>query len=99
MNREKIEKAADDYVVENGISEAYKYASRDGFIDGAEWRINSLWKDAVVSPEHGKHIVVTFSSGNLTSWYSHSAIISDFERFHVVKWAYAEDFLPKGGES
>ena len=47
MTREQIEKAAKDYVMPNArISPLMEsIAAKEGFIAGAEWRINSVWHD------------------------------------------------------
>ena len=52
MNRETIEKTAKEYAKDKyGGENAKQYAiaqihaGRDGFIDGAQWRINSVWHD------------------------------------------------------
>lgn len=45
MTREQIEKAAKDYVMPNAriIPLMESIAAKEGFIAGAQWRINSVW--------------------------------------------------------
>lgn len=91
MNREYIEKAANAKYEDNTF--AYK-----GFIEGAEWRINSLWHETSELPKIGKHILVHFKSGSLTSFFVSSDIMEVFKKFDVIRWAYVSDLLPERKE-
>lgn len=99
MTKEDIEKAAvDSCVIENEIfnPELTPYYEQ-GFKDGANWRINSIWHDARKEvPEEFTPILVnrddfTFSvnmvGGNMTSC-----------PLHWVHWAYINDLLPERKE-
>lgn len=67
----------------------------EGFIAGAQWRINAVWNDTTNIPKKGEHIVVVFRSGNLTSWNVSDDIVDVFKRFDVILWSYSEDLLPE----
>lgn len=83
---------------------ALNYDSRfvvsKGFIAGAEWRINSVWKDASIEPTERKMLVVLDKSGYMfecdvlvdpipdATW---EEFVKDVE---IVKWCYKEDLLP-----
>lgn len=44
MNRETIEKAANEYAYKQSPDAGVRYDISYGFIAGAEWRINSVWQ-------------------------------------------------------
>lgn len=74
----------------------------EAFINGAKWRINSVWHDASETPKKQGYILVQiiddynctiFVAWNIndnpaTYW---NKIIN---RNNIVKWAYIEDLLP-----
>lgn len=101
MKREDIEKAAvDSCVIENSIfnPELTPYYEQ-GFADGAEWRINSVWHDASEKPKEKEHIVVVSESGNFISWFATNDIMEVFKKHSVKMWVYSKDILPtKEGE-
>lgn len=89
MKKEDIEKAAKDYSCrDGGVSlNAEIYA----FIEGAEWRINSIWHTNSEKPRTGKAALVIYKGGGSDIC---SNILS-FEHWDSVdKWAYIEDLLP-----
>ncbi|HIY88180.1 MAG TPA: hypothetical protein H9824_05695 [Candidatus Bacteroides pullicola] len=106
MNKETIEKAAREYAKDKyGGENAKQYAiaqihaGRDGFIDGAQWRINSVWHDGTVSCQSRRKALVLFKNGN-------AAVYNDlrdltYERLwgEVDKFAYLDDLLPDGKEA
>lgn len=65
------------------------------FVDGARWRIESIWRPINEKPKSGKHILVHFGSGNFTSWYASDDILFVFKKFEVVEWVYIDDLLPE----
>ena len=90
MNRETIEKAANILYEDNTF--AY-----NGFINGARWRINSVWHDVSKElPDIGKHVVNE-------DWFDFIADDEkDMERilrlYPFKHWAYIDDLLPDGKE-
>lgn len=102
MTREQIEKEARGYISDVYAGDGYflpdyEEEVRDGFIVGAQWRINSVWHDARKDvPKEFIPILVerddfTFSvnmvGGNMTSC-----------PLHWVHWAYVIDLLPERKE-
>lgn len=91
MKKEDIEIAALNY--------DSRFVVSKGFIAGAEWRINSIWKDASIEPTERKMLVVLDKSGYMfecdvlvdpipdTTWED---FVKDVE---IVKWCYKEDLL------
>ena len=99
MKKEDIEKAAAEYA-----NEACRPLWRTGneqvcmvdFMEGAEWRINSMWHDINEIPEDGRIIVLFGKYGTIIIYgpnmmYYREAIIMDGG---FLKWAYKEDLIP-----
>lgn len=99
MKKEDIEKAASEYA-----NEACRPLWRTGneqvcmadFIEGAEWRINSVWRDINEIPEDGRIIVLLGKYGTMIIYgpnmmYYREAVIMDGG---FLKWAYKEDLIP-----
>lgn len=61
MTREDIEKAAlkgvEEYV-NSGNLKGFRGSYCKGFMEGADWRINSVWHDINEMPEDGRIIVL-----------------------------------------
>ena len=110
MKKEDIEKAAvDSCVIENEIfnPELTPYYEQ-GFKDGADWRINSVWHDASEIPEANKRVLVCFE--NVIDEYVYYRIrgfkpnvlkkcnmrISSLDK--VLYWCYLDDLLPERKE-
>ena len=88
MNRETIEKAARDYVKPTAgiIPVAESIAKKEGFIAGAQWRINSVWHEASELPRSLKLIIIEDSNGEFDLGYG----ITN----STIRWAYIDDLLP-----
>lgn len=101
MNKEVIEKAADNYAAKANPSytngDFDKHAIADAFEHGAQWRINSVWHDAEKEmPKYGKHVVNE-------DWFDFVANDEkDMKRimkhYPFKRWAYVSDLLPEGKE-
>ena len=92
MNRETIEKAARDYVKPTAsiIPVAEAIAAKEGFIAGAEWRINSVWHDVNEEPIYWKLII-------------RKDILGDYDlgcelKHDTISWAYLDDLVPERKE-
>lgn len=107
MNKEDIEKeAADSYidmctVKDNWDEEMYS----DGFIDGANWRINSVWHDASDKPKENMLCLVKLASEDKLCFKVRKYNIIQIKKWEgkdgfidIVKWAYIEDLLPERKE-
>nr|DAM90840.1 MAG TPA: hypothetical protein [Caudoviricetes sp.] len=108
MKQEDIEKAAvDSCVFENSIfNPALTPYYQQGFKDGADWRINSVWHDASERPEK-KHAncLVEVKEGDfsffLVSEFYQSGGFSFMDgicNLILKRWAYIEDLLPNTEE-
>lgn len=97
MTKEDIKKAATEYA-----NEACRPLWRTGneqvcmvdFMEGAKWRINSVWHDATEKPKLGELIIVEVYGK-----------IWDYGKYDVcdtihpkARWAYMKDLIPNTEE-
>lgn len=99
MTREQIEKAAGEY---SGSVLGFKdnpvvMANHKAFMDGAQWRINSVWHDDISECKDVKRwIVVEYNNGYVD-------VLPDIRDLDgvkdlVVRVAYVDDLLPERKE-
>lgn len=98
MTKEDIEKAAvDSCVIENSIfnPELIPYYEQ-GFKDGAEWRINSVWHCEREMPDTPDLTLVEFPDGRIDIVYFHSikSWRSMVKRNGIIRWTYINDLIP-----
>ena len=102
MNRETIEQAARDYIKPTAsiIPVAESIAAKEGFIAGANWRINSVWHDSEAKCETNRKVLVAFKIGYFALfddlrdlWTGEDDLWQEVEMF-----AYLDDLLPGGKE-
>ena len=68
-------------------------AAKEGFIAGAQWRINSVWHDKNEVPKAGKIVLFCTSDKCFERW--NGTYWKDVVAYYdVKKWAYIEDLLP-----
>lgn len=108
MTREQIEKAALEYAEKIPQSDERREYSREDFIAGAHWRINSVWHDASEKPEANKRVLVCFE--NVIGEYVYYRIrafkpkilknwnMGNFSLDKVLYWCYLDDLLPERKE-
>ena len=98
MNRETIEKAAKDYVMPNERIRPLmeSICAKEGFINGAHWRINSVWHTDVKAGNTRRAILVRFNNG-LFNVFEDIRDLKGIEDL-VWKFAYLDDLLPDGKE-
>lgn len=94
ITQEDIQKAAIDLCTTEAQEEWLKDYGIHCFLDGASWRIESIWHPINEVPGYGQHILVHFRSGNFASWFASTDILLVFNKFEVVEWAYIADLLP-----
>lgn len=103
MTREQIEKAA----IKSADEELDDFECRghmDGFIAGAQWRINSVWHNSDEEPEERKEILVEYrfmtSDGEIEVRREVVESLDDLSDIYcdVLNWAYLEDLLPERKE-
>lgn len=107
MKQEDIEKAAvDSCVFENSIfNPALTPYYQQGFKDGADWRINSVWHDAKDVPQPFRAFVILHDTENDFMMLTQHSITCDSdynviyqENDNMIAWAYIEDLLPNTEE-
>lgn len=100
MKREDIEKTATSYA--NDVCKGShhrcglkQYCMVD-FMEGAEWRINSIWHDTSEKPDKGKLLIVEdIDSAYDLVYLTKSKPWEELsEKNHYMRWAYIEDLLP-----
>lgn len=91
MKQETIEKAAFKYACEHQIAPATGRELEKGFINGAQWRINSVWHDTSEEPCIGEHIIAIDETGFI-------AEECYYGRMYGNRWAYVSDLLPERKE-
>ena len=103
MEKEKIELAAKEYAKDKYGGENAKqwaiaqiHAGRDGFIDGARWRIDAAWHKADDKCETEREALVMFKNGHIVLfgdlrdlWTGGDDLWQDVDKF-----AYLDDLLP-----
>lgn len=99
------------------IKKKYEFVAKDeksveseyfcaGFVEGADWRINSVWHDVEESPKQGSLIAV-FDGKDMHLWRAEDIVnvingirvvsitVNEcFIRQHIIKWAYVKDLIP-----
>ena len=98
MNRQTIEQAARDYVKPTAsiIPVAESIAAKEGFIAGANWRINSVWHDVNEEPIINKPFLIEQEE----EWFEVDCLYKKLRwdvyvgENYVRRWAYIEDLLP-----
>lgn len=95
MKRKDIKQEAQNRC-DKRFSYLHNSAFFDGFVAGAEWRINSVWLDINKTPKDGRIIVLLGKYGTMLLYgpnmmYYKESIIMDGG---FIKWAYKEDLMP-----
>lgn len=89
MTREDIEKAA---MLRFNIGEPT--CGIDKFIEGANWRINSVWHDMNTMPNFNKlPILMKHKSGSI-HFLDDRLTRRSYLKKHYVCWAYIRDLIP-----
>ena len=97
MEKEDIEKAADEYTNDVCRSSLHRCGLEQfcmvDFIEGAKWRINSVWHDVDKElPEYNRHVVNE-------DWFDFTAknekeLKRIMSQYKFKRWAYIEDLIP-----
>lgn len=109
MTKEQIQNEAVEYAkVKYGGENAGMWAiaqihaGRDGFVAGANWRINSVWHKPEEVPEPYATLLVKCIEGYRTwaLWPNHVRNWESLvETKRVICWAYVEDLIPTEDET
>ena len=99
MTREQIEKEARDYISDVYAGDGYflpdyEEEVRDGFIAGAQWRIDSVWHDASEKYEIRLPSVVVFKNGRAAVYLDLRDVTYDGLWDEVKEYAYLKDLRP-----
>lgn len=106
MTREEVKNAGskhaqDRYCSGDNPTPRYRiaqiHASRDGFVAGAEWRINSVWHDNNVTPGYDCKVLIEDIYGNVyDDKYDadYNEYDSGIEKEQIKRWAYVKDLIP-----
>lgn len=94
MEKEDIEKAADDFADrEYEYNDIDRNALYKGFYWGAQWRIKIVWHDVDKElPEYNRHVVNE-------DWFDFTAkdekdLKRIMSQYKFKRWAYVEDLMP-----
>ena len=96
MNRETIEKAALELCTTEGQEEWLKDYGRNCFIEGADWRINSVWHDVEEKP-NGMFVIIIDFGDEIGAEEFGLGMTSD-DLIGAKRWAYISDLLPERKE-
>lgn len=107
MTREQIEQAAMLFAGVGEFGECpYNPDAKNGFMAGAQWRINSVWHVTFEMPERNRDFLYESARG----WFGINNIAKmakevhpkDWDRFvegfDVIRWAYISDLIPEREE-
>ena len=103
MKKEDIEKAALGFAMnETGLDYIGEVACENGFLAGADWRINSVWHDGKEMPDYKKDFIYQAVRASGEVYYGFSTLFEadewDFmkEFTTIERWAYVDDLVPNG---
>ena len=113
MTKEQIKNEAAEYAKgkyggENAEmwSIAQIHAGRDGFVAGADWRINSVWHkpEEVPAPNKDFFMMIDEESKKTMLWRIYPQHTVDdwltlIKANCVVRWAYIDDLIPTKDET
>lgn len=100
MNKEQIEQAAEEYRMSLPYCDDPKVRGMsiggyDGFIKGAEWRINSVWHDAKEEPKDKSKFLISYEEKHPVLYTEKINEWEEYAKSSKVKyWAYLDDLLP-----
>ena len=109
MTREQIEKAAMLFAGAGEFGECpYNPDAKNGFMAGAQWRINSVWHDASEEPEQeDEPILVEYEDWGIEGsdytvcddiWDYRIRLKRDGADCTILRWAYMKDLIPERKE-
>lgn len=94
MKQEDIEKAAQSRC-DRRFSYLHNNAFFDGFISGAEWRINSVWHDIKEIPENNRMILIIMQYNIPTVLGPDNSFFKEeVKDRQIQRWAYIKDLIP-----
>ena len=102
MTQKEIEKAALLFAGAGEFGECpYNPDAKNGFMAGAQWRINSVWHDASEKPRLNKFFVFEKESNEWETDCIYQQL--KWKRYvaemDLIRWAYLDDLIPDGKEA
>ena len=99
MTREQIEKAAGEYSGSVlGFKDNPVVMNKHKALDGAQWRINSVWHDADEEPDKNQLVVFecrkAYGNGYSVNFGENYVLMKNV----VLGWAYVKDLIPERKE-
>ena len=102
MTREQIEKAWEEHTLCNpSMMDELSFNERQAFVKGAQWRINSVWRNVYERPDSGRvflYIGKSLEDGETkfdTDCLYPNENWEDFVFGEAMEeWAYIDDLLP-----
>lgn len=99
MTREQIEQAAKENANTHfGLINKEWWARKNGFEDGAQWRINFVWHDASEKPDKNRLVIFECRKTYGGEYSVNFGEIYDLMKNVVLRWAYVIDLLPERKE-
>ena len=86
----------------DSIDGMYEYAN--GFVIGAEWRINSVWHDAKEEPKYDEYflyenVVHAYHVDGIYPSEDEPFVWDDYVKdWRLTRWAYIKDLIPNKEE-
>nr|UWF90878.1 MAG: Protein of unknown function (DUF551) [Bacteriophage sp.] len=104
MKREDIKKTATSYANDVCKGSHYRWGLEQycivDFMEGAKWRISSVWHDGEKKPKRGAEVLIMLDNNiilkaKFEGWgYSYCTNIEFDNVPEITRWAYVEDLLP-----
>lgn len=95
MNREAIKDAARCSAIHYTVNDEQFDEHVFAFMEGAQWRINSVWQDATkFKPRHGSKVAVLVGGKDITVWNFENGMEQAFSCMSIKCWAYLDDLIP-----
>lgn len=98
MTNEDIEKAVRGSIEvgENnaGWCEHESEMYHDGFVDGAKWRINSIWHDVNEKPRRNTWYIAQIGNDAFDTFTDSENWDNYALGLNMIRWAYIEDLIP-----
>ena len=93
MDRETIEKAALEHALNTtGLDYIGEVECENGFIAGAEWRINAVWHTDLKEAQTQRQFLVEFTNGRV-GMFDDIRCLKGIEDL-VARYAYVDELLP-----
>ena len=99
---EKIAEAYQDYLGLGGVLQSNPWFAFKAGVEWADEHPKNIWHDASEIPKNRKWILMQFGEDCYDTYmlrHFDADIFCDWcKEYEVLRWAYIDDLLPKGGE-